>query len=850
MYRDPYAQEIALQALRATSSLVPVEKFGDVTANYAGALEAAVAETALNGGMVTHTAGKTYTLARKASITDTNVRIDFNGAKIVRQRLLAGQTNDYGLEISQSFSSVYAVTSIGVDSNFSIDGGTGNTTTVLQMPASAVSALVALGMAKGSRLKVFSDDLIAWDQDIHSEHYAEIAQVAAWDTGTDKIWFFTPLRLASLMLTTIRLVLMGDYECTLLDPWFEDDPDNYYTTNQALLHIRGASEPRVYRPKMMHGMAIGLEFMSCWRPFSTNMYAFDLRTVDADNIYGYGIRELACIDGRHYAPEGSRIRHLYTTGAFSTTAADTRVERYGGVIGTKVFDGVATEAMHAGFDTHADALYVDFINCSSDANYEGDTANLYGFQLRGQNCRLVDCSSDSIRGFNLSYNGTGTGLDVINFRHRRLASAPAANLHSNIDGSGSLTRPKSKISGSFVSEGQSATFFSVANCDIDFSGAVDSKFSGSSTAFLFVVTTGSNLNISDLDLDISRGSGTGFKVARMVDSTVTNTSVRIDGLRARVPSGFSTLHLTDLNGATMSATAKNVDVTGQGTSSNGLTTSGVGFSNTGAATAFQHDATSNGGEGVQSNVITATFASSGGTQSVTFAGRGHNEVFYIPTITGTAKDFTIDQTPVKRGQSFTLVNSASSTKTARILSSTALPLLVPIVLSPGQSITFKGNFSGSIFTTPIPKEVVLAQSAVQVSHTGDTNETTFATVTIPANSMGPNGRLEITTLWSYTNSGNNKTLKVKLGASSFVNITATTTATDQTFTQISNRNSASSQVGFASTSGNGVGGSTGSLVTASIDTTADASLTITGTLASSGETVALEGYIIKLFPGA
>ena len=63
----------------------------------------------------------------------------------------------------------------------------------------------------------------------------------------------------------------------------------------------------------------------------------------------------------------------------------------------------------------------------------------------------------------------------------------------------------------------------------------------------------------------------------------------------------------------------------------------------------------------------------------------------------------------------------------------------------------------------VPRLIVLGASAVAASHTGDTNPFTFATVTVPANAMGPNGRLRITFFWTTTASGNSKVLAVNFG---------------------------------------------------------------------------------------
>lgn len=149
---------------------------------------------------------------------------------------------------------------------------------------------------------------------------------------------------------------------------------------------------------------------------------------------------------------------------------------------------------------------------------------------------------------------------------------------------------------------------------------------------------------------------------------------------------------------------------------------------------------------------------------------------------------------------------------------------------------------------------VLGKSAVAVSHTGDTNETTLATITVPANAMGPNGVVRITTLWSYTNSANNKVLRVRFGGTGgtiYLNTTKTTTASFRDQRQIANVNSASSQKGAPNGLGaGGWGDTTAGLATGAIDTTADVDILIRGTLANTGETITLEAYTVEVCHGA
>ena len=140
---------------------------------------------------------------------------------------------------------------------------------------------------------------------------------------------------------------------------------------------------------------------------------------------------------------------------------------------------------------------------------------------------------------------------------------------------------------------------------------------------------------------------------------------------------------------------------------------------------------------------------------------------------------------------------------------------------------------------------VVGQSAVAVSHTGDANEFTFATITVPAKSMGPNGRVRITTLWTHTNSANNKTLKIKFGSTTYKTIVDAASATDRFQAEIANRNATNSQVGSAIDSG-GFGTSGSAVVTSSEDTTANVTVAITGQLATSTETITLESYLVEL----
>lgn len=147
---------------------------------------------------------------------------------------------------------------------------------------------------------------------------------------------------------------------------------------------------------------------------------------------------------------------------------------------------------------------------------------------------------------------------------------------------------------------------------------------------------------------------------------------------------------------------------------------------------------------------------------------------------------------------------------------------------------------------PVNGRCILACSAVAQSLTGSTSETTLASFTVPGGLMTANGSLILTTLWSNTNSANNKNLRIRHGATLAFSAVTTTAAVSRDERWIMNRNSASSQiVTYSAAQVGGFGGPTGT-ISGTVDTSADSTITFTGQLANSGENVTLNAYCIEL----
>lgn len=143
---------------------------------------------------------------------------------------------------------------------------------------------------------------------------------------------------------------------------------------------------------------------------------------------------------------------------------------------------------------------------------------------------------------------------------------------------------------------------------------------------------------------------------------------------------------------------------------------------------------------------------------------------------------------------------------------------------------------------------VLAQSGVAVSHTGNTNETVLATVAMPGGTLGANGVLRITTLWTVTNSADNKTFRVRLGGVSgaqVLSVGVTTVATAIIQRTVWNRNSEASQVSWAAGTANSFLIAGAANFTSMVNTANAQDIVISGQLATGTDTVTLEGYLIE-----
>lgn len=133
-----------------------------------------------------------------------------------------------------------------------------------------------------------------------------------------------------------------------------------------------------------------------------------------------------------------------------------------------------------------------------------------------------------------------------------------------------------------------------------------------------------------------------------------------------------------------------------------------------------------------------------------------------------------------------------------------------------------------------------------VAHTGNTNETTLFSVVIPGGTLRPNGVLEVTTLFTLNTTANVKTIRVKFGGVTFLQLAQTTVPCWQQKLIIRNRNAENSQVAAAQSQIYSYGYSTDPVLTSTIDTSVDQTLTVSGQLAVATDTITLESVYAEV----
>jgi uncharacterized cupin superfamily protein len=214
------------------------------------------------------------------------------------------------------------------------------------------------------------------------------------------------------------------------------------------------------------------------------------------------------------------------------------------------------------------------------------------------------------------------------------------------------------------------------------------------------------------------------------------------------------------------------------------------------------------------------------------------------TITGTANEITSTNGD---GVSANPTLSLPSALTFTGKTITGGTFETPTINTPAvNGATLGTNLINGVFTVPC--------TTTQVTHTGNTSETLVVTATIPAGTIGANGSVRVTVLGSrVSGAAGTITHRIRFGANInlagtlyFASALATGDAQQGFRVQLTNRNSASSQIGNNVGAGGGWGISTAALVTSTVNTGNVAYVNISVQNSSAADTGGIEFCSVEI----
>lgn len=141
---------------------------------------------------------------------------------------------------------------------------------------------------------------------------------------------------------------------------------------------------------------------------------------------------------------------------------------------------------------------------------------------------------------------------------------------------------------------------------------------------------------------------------------------------------------------------------------------------------------------------------------------------------------------------------------------------------------------------------ILAQSAIPATATGTGAEIVLATIQIPANTIGPNGGIDLLVLFSVASSANNKALRVRCGGQLVWSTILTSSSGFHYLISMQNRGVMNSQVSNGQNTQQAFSAGVGGVNLNTIDFSVDQTLTIGALVSTAPDTATLERYRLEV----
>jgi len=159
---------------------------------------------------------------------------------------------------------------------------------------------------------------------------------------------------------------------------------------------------------------------------------------------------------------------------------------------------------------------------------------------------------------------------------------------------------------------------------------------------------------------------------------------------------------------------------------------------------------------------------------------------------------------------------------------------------------YNNRYTSGSPTIPTTKTPIVA--AGPGAYTQTTSPVDLITVTLPANTLGANGRVLHQPAWVFPNNANNKVISTTFGGSNVYAKTRTAATQETPIIDIRNRGVTNRQFSAWSNTGGPVANSTAGVTNTAIDTTADVNIITRGQLAVATDYIILESCSVEYVP--
>lgn len=161
-------------------------------------------------------------------------------------------------------------------------------------------------------------------------------------------------------------------------------------------------------------------------------------------------------------------------------------------------------------------------------------------------------------------------------------------------------------------------------------------------------------------------------------------------------------------------------------------------------------------------------------------------------------------------------------------------------------VVFNNTYASGVPTIPTVLPFVTTGPG---AYTGVTSAVVGPQITLPGGAMGPNGVLQLSTLWSALNNANAKTLTITVGGTNILNGSLASVAAAQVLSTIYNRGNAAINASMPTANIFGFGSANANPLQSAINTAVAQTIAMGGTLSVATDFLILAGYLAEVSLG-